>query len=465
LSPQPKARDRDPPRRRRFRPRLVFLVLREILRALSVPARLWFYLLRRRHWRAEAASLLEEAGDPRRLAEGNEEARARIRGALGGRRPGRIFLSCGERSGEAQACRLVKTLRAEGADFEISAFGGKNLAKLGVRVEADLVDRAVMGLSAVLAEIPFFLDVVGRFLEILEKDPPDLVVLIDNPGLHLVLAEEAKRRGLPVLYYVCPQYWAWGPWRMARFRRAVDAAIAVLPFEPPFFRKGGIPTGYAGHPLAAESAGAERSPVPSDSGDRRILALLPGSRRKDIDRHLVPMLRVFLEFRRKHPECGARIPQSDAERRVSVADRVRTFLEAEGADPSLCEVVHADPGETLRSCRLALVKSGTTTIQTALAGVPFVLVFKLEHRREKWFASRGLSVPWIGAPNLILGREAFPEHCFLEEEGWERVLASLESLWEDGEAREGRIRDLAEVRARLKGEGADRLLASWILLP
>src|SRR5690606_25372218 len=125
-------------------------------------------------------------------------------------------------------------------------FGGERLRAAGVELRFPLAEHAVMGVASVLASLPFVLRAFASFLRLLRDDPPDLALLVDYPGLHLVMAEAARRRGVPVVHYVAPQYWAWGPWRLSRYRRAVDASLTILPFEPRFFDGRGLVSAYVG---------------------------------------------------------------------------------------------------------------------------------------------------------------------------------------------------------------------------
>ena len=224
-------------------------LIRELVRALIVPARLLLYLPRRRHWRRRArealaaASQRDGATEPDQLAAFFDRRKPHR-----GDRP-HLFVSAGEASGEQHASRLVGKVAGEA---RVTAFGGGQLAEAGADVRFALSEHAVMGVVGVLKQLPLILRAYAGFLRLLRDDPPDLVVLVDYPGLHLVMAKACRRRGVPVLHYVAPQYWAWGPWRMRRYRRAVDATLTILPFETEFFARQGVPSAYIGHPLLDE---------------------------------------------------------------------------------------------------------------------------------------------------------------------------------------------------------------------
>ncbi len=427
--------------------RLVGIAFREGLRVLALPFHLLVFAFRRGALVRRMRSLLQERPSIEEQQSAGDRFRRR---AKLNSPPKRILIAYGEASGEAHAVRLIHTLRAAHPDIHIEALGGSGLEELGIQVHVNLVDHAVMGIKGVLALLPFFFRATGTLIEVLEDSPPDLFIPIDNPGFNLLLAEQCKKRGIPVLYYICPQYWAWGPWRMRRFCKAVAGALALLPFEPPLFESMGLPTACSGHPLLQSLprpvADSERAPV---------LALLPGSRNKEIQRNLPGMLRVWEAFLEKHPGACCKILQSQNRQAKAIQEMLKCC-----AHPP--ELVIGDPMEELAMARLALVKSGTGSLQTALLGTPLVVVYKLGNRLEKWLGDRLLTVPWIAAANLVIGSQAIPEFCFAKEERWGEVREALEGLWEEGPRREAHIAALAACREALEGPGADRLVLDWI---
>ncbi len=420
------------------------LLAREACRALAVPLRFAAFLAARGRWRARTARALA-AGPP--TPADNDAARRALTRALGGRRPRRILLACGEASGENLALEILRAAGPLGIEW--FGFGGPRLAGAGFGLEADLVSEAVMGLAGVLGRLGYFAGLVRRFEELLARRRPDAVVLVDNPGLNLVLAERARAARVPVIGFVCPQYWAWGPWRVRRYAAAFDLAFAILPFEPAFFSEFGIAVAYAGHPIAA----ATPPPAPGEDRPPRI-ALLPGARPRDRARHLAPMLEAAAVFARSHPGYEFVVPQPAA-----AAEALAAQLGA-GSPDLRVRVVTEPLVEVLQTCRAALAKSGTTTIQCALAATPCVILYRLAHAWERWFRRAGLTVPWIGAPNLVLGREAFKEVC--GRELTTPAAAALTRLIDDAPHRGAALRACAEVRRRLGGSGSAALFADWL---
>jgi len=339
----------------------------------------------------------------------------------------------------------------------VTAFGGPLLAKAGADVRYPLSEHAVMGVIGVLKQLPFVVRAFASFLRMLRDDPPDLVVLVDYPGLHLVMAKACKRARVPVLHYVAPQYWAWGPWRMRRYRRAVDATLTILPFETAFFRQFEVPARYIGHPLLDQIAAAP--PAANEVEAVRAtptLCLLPGSRRSEIEANLPGMLEVARRLRRGEPSMRIVIAHRDARRE----ELLRTTLAAHPCDGA--EVQMGPLAPWLAGSRLVLAKSGTGSLEACLFGNPVVVVYKLRSALATMGYHNILSVPFVAAANLIAAREVVPEFCFHGEDGWDRVAAAAQRLWSDGEARRNCEAGLAEVKARLGGPGATQRTASIV---
>ena len=443
-------------------PLLVALtILREALRTLGTPLRLLAYLPMRRRWRrlAQQALAASAHGDPNQRDDDDVAARlveralesGRVR--TGKRRP-RVFLSAGEASGDAHAARLCAAIQQQA---DVVAFGGPMLQKAGADVRYPLAEHAVMGVVAVLKQLPFVVRAYATFLRMLRDEPPDLVVLVDYPGLHLVMAKACKRARVPVLHYVAPQYWAWGPWRMRRYRRAVDATLTILPFETAFFRQFEVPARYIGHPLLDQIAAAP--PAANEVEAVRAtptLCLLPGSRRSEIEANLPGMLEVARRLRRGEPSMRIVIAHRDARRE----ELLRTTLAAHPCDGA--EVQMGPLAPWLAGSRLVLAKSGTGSLEACLFGNPVVVVYKLRSALATMGYHNILSVPFVAAANLIAAREVVPEFCFHGEDGWDRVAAAAQRLWSDGEARRNCEAGLAEVKARLGGPGATQRTASIV---
>ncbi len=432
---------------------LALTLARELARALASPLRMLCYLPFRERWREEARRALAEA-PPADAGSDVASVVANLRAAASRRHDGtpHVFVSAGEASGEGHAERLVRALVPEGIRF--SCFGGPAMAAAGGALLYPLSQHAVMGLVGVLRHLPLILRAHARFLRLLREDPPDLAVLVDYPGLHLVMAKAARRHGVPVLHYIAPQYWAWGPWRMRRYRRSVDATLTILPFEPRFFARFGIPAGYIGHPLLDQVAepATTATAVPGEP----LLLLLPGSRSAEIRANLPGLVEVSGRARAAMPGLRVAVVHRDGRK----AAMIRTMLAEHGA--TQVEVHEGPVGPWLDRARVVVAKSGTGSLEACLHGVPTVVVYRLANPLAVWGYRNLVQVPFIAAANLVAGRAVVPEFCFHGMGHWQQVAAATVDLLRDGPARAACLAGLHEVRQRLGSPGATARVAAIV---
>ncbi len=365
--------------------------------------------------------------------------------------PLRVFVSAGDTSGDQHAAELVRALKARRPDATFEGFGGRALAAEGVVLHERLADSPIMGFVQVAPAL-------GRFLRLLSEcdrrfryAPPDVVVPVDYPGFNVRLSRLARRRGVPVCYHVVPQYWAWAPWRARRLAAAVDLGLVTLPFEPEFFEKAGLATRFVGHPLADRLADAPAA----EDGKARIVGLLPGSRRREIEanlpwqldaaRKLAARLGEPLRLRAVHPDPARRA-------------QIEAVAHAHG---SALEVGDEPLPALLAQCRIALATSGTATLEAALLRVPTVVVYRITAfmRAARPFA---LLAPYVSLANLLTGQELFPEFV-TDRDPSEAMAAAAERLYRTGVIRERCLRELDELRRRLLVRGTAGRAADAIL--
>lgn len=364
----------------------------------------------------------------------------------------KLMIVAGEVSGDQHAARLVRDLRAARGDVEITGIGGEALRREGVRTFYDVRDMAVVGFLEVVSRLAFFRRVFRQMTERLESDRPDALLLVDYPGFNLRLAAKARALGIPVLYYVSPQVWAWHKSRIPKMARILDLLMVIFPFEVEVFKGTGLKTVFVGHPLveSVKRTLARPSPeLPWPAGERRI-GLLPGSRRQEIQRVLPAMLAAARELRRRDPATAFLIPAASAEIREQIA-RQLDALPPE--DRAAVAVVDGQMREILRQARAAMVCSGTATVETALLQCPLIVVYRTA-ALTYWFGRRIIRVPWLGMVNLIAGRELCPE--FIQGAARPGAMAdAIEALAADTPERQVQLAGLAEVARSLERRQGD----------
>jgi lipid-A-disaccharide synthase len=366
-----------------------------------------------------------------------------------------ILLLAGEASGDLHGSHVARELRQTIPGVRLVGLGGDRMRAEGVHLLADLSELAVMGFAEVVGRLPFFLSLEKRLTRLLESGAVDLVLAIDYPGFNLRMAGVASRLRIPVVYYIAPQVWAWKPHRTRVLARAADRIAVIFPFEVPIFEAEGGRVEHVGHPLLDEPRErADRTDFARAHGfdpAREILAVFPGSRGQELRRHLCPFLEAarLLVERRPGLQIG-----------VALAPGVsRSALEG---------VVQANPGVRivddgqglLQHARGALVKSGTTTLEAALAGVPFIVAYRT-HPVSWRIAQRLVRVPHIALANLVAEARVVPE--LLQDAATPEGLAgALGPLLEDGPPRAQMEDALAQVRARLGTPGASARVAAMV---
>jgi lipid-A-disaccharide synthase len=375
-------------------------------------------------------------------------------------RPLSIFVACAEVSGEIHAVNVVRALKRRVAEAgapaaRLSGFGGQRLGGEGVDIRGNPVDRAQMGLS-VWSSVPWYARLLSGAAAGFREDPPDLLLAVDSPALHVPLARIAQRYGVPTVHFVTPQYWGWAPWRARAYREAVACGLTILPFEKVWFARRGIDVAHVGHPLVDELASVAPS-VPRD--DARELVILPGSRSGVIDRNLPWMLRAAAAMRARVGD----VPVVVAHDRADVGESLRAMIDRAGAS-GWARLEIGDLHACLARARTALSVSGTVLLDVLHHALPTVVVYRLGHRHEAWLAKHVLTVPWFASVNLLAGSEVYPEHCFAGEGPFEEVVDDLVRLHTDAGARSKCLEGMSLAKERLGPAGACERAARHALL-
>lgn len=359
----------------------------------------------------------------------------------------RIFLSAGEPSGDLHGAEVIRALRERYPGATLEAFGGPLMAAAGAHVQVRMEGIAAFGAVEVVQKIPAHLRLLEQLKAGFARSAWDLVILIDYPGFHLRVAEAARRAGIPVLYYIAPQLWAWRPGRAPRFARACSQLAVVLPFEEAFFASVGVGARYVGHPLLDRGAPPSRQEARHALGvgpDEQVLAIFPGSRTGEVER-LWPSFRA----------AGTDLLRRGAASRVLVA----TTPHGHYPEPGPLELVAGEPVRVLAAANAAIVKSGTTTLEAALTDTPMVVAYRV-HPVTYALTHRLLTVPWFSLVNLVAERRVVPE-LLQGAASVERLVAEALPLLDPHSAEHrAQLEGLELVRARLGTPGAAHRVAA-----
>jgi lipid-A-disaccharide synthase len=363
-----------------------------------------------------------------------------------------ILLTCGETSGEEHAARLVAAIKAVDSSCRVMALGGDTLAAAGAEIVRPLGRYAVMGFAEVLAKLPRIIALERSLASMLAKGGIDLFIPVDYPGLNLRLAKRAKEAGVPVLYFISPQVWAWGAWRVKRIKRAVDIMAVILPFEVDLYRAAGIPVVFAGHPLLDVVETPDRPKEAPAAGEPFTVVLFPGSRRQVFER----MLPVFLGAARRIRERFG-----SAEFAIGLAPLIDDRAASIPADMrEYCRATRRGV-EELGRASLVLAASGTVTLQCALSGTPAVVSYRTSP--VSYAIGRALvRIPHIAMPNVLAGRALLPE-LIQGAATPERIADAATSLLGDPARYHGVSADLISLRGTLGERGGIERIAELAL--
>lgn len=359
--------------------------------------------------------------------------------------PTPILLSAGEVSGDMYAARLAKALQ-ERASVSLFGLGGTRMREAGVDLVADNSEVAVVGISEVIHRLPALRRAMRRLVHEAELRKPPLAIMVDFPGFHLRLARKLRWRGIRNVYFVCPQFWAWRPWRVRLVQRRFAKALCIFPFEEDFYRNAGVPAQFVGHPLVGHvKARVSRAEFfrTHHLDARPLIALLPGSRPGELAYHLP----VIAE--------ACRLLQRQRAVQFVVAAALDLDLApwaAELGKQVTIRVVQGDTYDALTAADVAVVSSGTATIETALLGTPMVVIYRLSPVTA-FLAKPLVRTPFFAMVNLVAGRRVVPE-LIQKDFTAERLAAEVSHLLDSADTRETMRQGLAGVRERLGPPGA-----------
>jgi lipid-A-disaccharide synthase len=366
--------------------------------------------------------------------------------------PYRFLIVAGEASGDMYGADVARRLFHKFPDCQIYGLGGQRMRDAGVQLEGDISKTAVIGPFEVVSSLASLYRVFRRLAERVETDPPTAAILIDFPDFNLRLGQRVRDAGVPVVYYVSPQVWAWREGRLKQLRRFVNKMLVILPFEEEMYRKAGVDVEFVGHPLVdmvrATKSKEEFCAAYELDPRKPIVALLPGSRRKEVRFILPTLCETAKLISKQKPDTQFVLPMASGLHRRSVEDIIRS---------QSITIVTNDTYNAVRYARAAIVASGTATLETALLGTPEVIVYRIS--QASWLVGKALlKVRLFGIVNIILGEEVVPE-LFQErmtpEEVSKITLRLMDDVWV-----QSRIRGNYEKLRRQLGSGnvSDRVV-------
>ncbi|MEX2576546.1 MAG: lipid-A-disaccharide synthase, partial [Halofilum sp. (in: g-proteobacteria)] len=357
----------------------------------------------------------------------------------------RLMISAGEASGDHHAARFVQALQHRGREPTLYGMGGPRLAAAGMDLVVDCRDLAIVGIVEVLVNWRRIMRELERLRTRLRQDPPDLLILVDYPDFNLKLAETAREAGVPVLFYVSPQVWAWRPHRVRRIGERIDMMAVLFPFEMEFYERAGVPVRYVGHPLVDEiHATVTPEQARAEFGlrdDRPTLGLMPGSRRGEIERLLPLLLDAAGRVEQQRGPVNLLLPLAN----TLDPEPVRARIEASGLDVRLI------PGgrsyDVIPVCDAVLTASGTATLEVALMGVPMAVVYRMQWLTWQ-IMHRLMTIDDVALANIVAGERVVQE--FIQRDARPDALAAeAVRLLDDADYRSRVIHGLSTIRERM----------------
>jgi lipid-A-disaccharide synthase len=360
----------------------------------------------------------------------------------------RILISAGEASGEMYGAQLIEALRRRAGESpkqdqqpEFFGVGGDRMRAAGCDTVVDARDLAVVGISEILSHLPKIWGLFHKLIAEADKRKPDLAVVIDSPAFNWRVARQMHKRGIPVVYYVCPQFWAWRQGRVRLLRKYVDKALVIFPFEEKFYRDRGVDATFVGHPLAdlpqPEINRAAYADTNGLDASKPWVTVMPGSRVKEVRMNLPAILESVTKLGPGYEFLLPVAPMLD-----------RNFLQSLiGEHTSIRLVPETLPA--LAQSRAGIVASGTATVEAAMMGTPFVMVYRVSPMTY-WLGRSRVKVPYFAMVNLIADKVVVPE-LVQDDFTPENVVTRLMEVIVDGPAREKMIAGLFEVKTLLRG--------------
>ncbi|MDQ6974708.1 MAG: lipid-A-disaccharide synthase [Mariprofundaceae bacterium] len=356
--------------------------------------------------------------------------------------PIHVFICAGESSGDMHGAAIIRSLKQSDANIHMSAVAGSAMRAEGCDVLCPMESLNVMGIADVLKALPRIQKIGKDLLLWAEQACPDVVILVDFPGFNMRLGEKLRKLGIPVLYYIAPKLWAWGHWRVKRLQRAQHQLASILPFEPDWFAKRGIAARYVGNPSVVACQGgwsqAELKARLGMTNDQRLLALLPGSRTSEVQRHTDVLIQSYQRLKQHFSDLRAVTTQAP-----SVSDaQMQPFVDA-----GIHVLNRLDQGYALRA-NAALAVSGTATLELALWHTPTVLIYQTS-AMTMWIGKRLVGTHCVGLANIILDDKRVMPELLQAHVNVDEIVTAVQPLLENSTAYHAQQQAFHDLKHRL----------------
>ncbi len=362
------------------------------------------------------------------------------------------MIIAGETSGDLHGSKVVKAMRDRDTRLFFCGIGGKAMKDAGVRICVEASRLAVVGITEALSKLFSLIKAILLAKRLIKVLHPDLLILIDFPDFNLHIAASAKKQGIPVLYYISPQIWAWRAGRVKKIRRRVDHMAVILPFEEEFYKKQGISVTFVGHPLLDTDFCSIDNGDEKQAGDFPVIGLLPGSRDKEIVRHLPIMLEAARILRKRIDNTKFIVSLAPSVEKEFVDKLITKHGPKAGV-----ELISGGVEKIFQRCKLVVAASGTVTLEAAICGAPMIIIYKMS-ALSYWLGRLLVRVENIGLVNLIAGREIVPE-LVQGEASPEKISEIVSNMINDAERRSALRHDILKVKDALGGPGAAERVA------
>ena len=370
----------------------------------------------------------------------------------------KVMICAGEASGDLHGASVADALKSMQPEIELYGMGGSNMRAAGVDIVYDFADIGVMGFVEILRNLPMFFRLRKFLSRIMDEQRPDVLVLIDYGGFHMAMAQAAKKKNIPVVYYICPKAWIWGKWRAKAIAGWVTKIAAIFPFEADIYREAGASVEFVGHPLVDIVRPAmDREAAYRHFGadpNRPLLLLLPGSRYQEVSSLLDLMLAAARKVMEQLPDCQFYLPVAS----TIPMERIESVVQASGVP---VKYTRNSTYDLMQIADCAIAASGTVTLEAALMGLPSVIIYRVR-TATYWLVRAVADVAHVGLPNIVVGRRILPE-LIQNDVTAENVSREALRFMTDPAAKAQVKADLQEVRIKLGEPGAVRRVAQIVL--